>query len=174
MTKDNTELAKSWFQLSQVLAVLAGLFLVVGSLHASSYSSLRYNFDIPLGLCEKMTEENFSLNTLNVTYPQCVSLLEASIEDEVALKEGFTNFLIGLGFLMALDSIIVWFIGRRKLVNPQCTDMLLFVLLIIINIGIILFLWFYIMDPLTGVVSKTMTIGNRTFTWTKKTGWWNG
>lgn len=155
------ELAKSWFQLSQLFAVIAGLFLVIASLHASSYSGLKYNFELPMSVCQKVTS-NSELNILNASYPECTGLLEIFLQDEIAYQSKFTNLFIFIGFLMVSNSIFVWFMGRRKILNKDFEDMKYFIFLIGLNLIIISLFWYFIYRPDITLISQTVTIGNKT------------
>lgn len=158
----NNELSKTWFKLSNTFAILAGLFFILASLQASSYSDLEYNIDARLKTCD------YALNTKyakaeNLTLEQCMSFVDVSISDIIKKKTLMIHLFIFIGFLMALDSFLIWILGRIKLHKREFMDVRWFLILMLMNILFIFLFWFYTFDPFTQILSRQIVIDNRSF-----------
>ncbi len=153
------EIAKSWFELSRVLAVIAGLFLVVASLQANSYIGLKYDIEKPIKICDIILEHP-EMNELNASYSECINLMTLSLQNETEKNQKFTYFLIVLGLLTIVNSLLTWIFGRIKLKNKNIADKGLFFILLILNIGIIFLIYLKLFGDHT--ISQLISIGNKT------------
>lgn len=157
------EVSKSWFELTKIFTVLAGLFLVVASLHASSYSHLKYDIDTPFKVCEQYLPKMDMSAYGNVTFQQCLNLIQTSIYDEYLMNQRWTYLLVGLGFLSILDALLFWIFGRMKLKKPvEKHDWILFVVFILINCLILSLFYYFIFHPEITYCSKLIELGNQT------------
>jgi len=161
MKDDGIELAKSWFELTKILTVLAGLFFVLASLHASSYSSLRYNLDLPMKACQFSLNNDFeTVLGINLSYEDCVSLIEIQILDEIEKNQKITYTLVFLGFLSILNSFFFWIVGRLKLSKNEIRLWQIVSLWICLNFFLIFL--FYLSVFGSYIISKQIQIGNKT------------
>jgi len=143
MNLENIEIAKTWFVLAEILAVVAGLFLVSSGFFAISYKDILGSADATLNLCQKAVENNFS-SISNLTVEKCMNEISSSINLANRDTQRISFFLMFLGFLLAMSSLLCWFIGRCKIENEDFPDKEYGILLIILFVIFIILIKFVI------------------------------
>jgi hypothetical protein len=165
MKKDspsNEQIVNSWFELARILGILAGLFFVGAGLHASSYNGIQNNPQLTFEVCSYMYEHP-ELNSENLTFGECLTLFDMGVSDSIENESVITYLFLFLGFLIAMDSLFIWLIGRKKMLNSSFMDVHWAVFLLIVNISAILLFWFLFLSPLSQMTQRRVTLGNKTF-----------
>ncbi len=135
------EIAKSWFVLAQILAVISGLFIFSGGFFLISNNDIFSLIDTSFNLCDKVIKGNYSF-AYNGSIENC---LEEVFEEDILIEsQKVSYFLILLGFILGMLSILIWGLGRWKLEDEEIPDKWFALYLLIIFIILILLTKYYI------------------------------
>ena len=132
------DFANSWFILAQILAVIAGLFMVAAGFLITPPSQEPSIYLNALELCEKI--KSSTLNNLNERYKLDECLKEYGdyygTKIRIAAVNGYLLFFLSLA--LVLDSIICWLRGRWKIRHHLSEDAHFGKLFLLFNIFVIL------------------------------------
>lgn len=131
--ENSVEIAKSYFVLAQIFAVLVGLFIVASSLVYVPFSD-RINLVITSAdLCKNYVTLDESTTLFN-----CSTEILGTLTEEVKKGDEIVGFFFGMALIFSFGSFFCWLWGRLKLNEEYLPDT-------IFIIGLILwFLWCFV------------------------------
>lgn len=137
MEINHTELARSWFVLAEILAVLSGLFILSLGLIQIPENSIDL-LNKAVNVCE-----NINLNNEYVNFSACFEKLglESTISRMNIMNKFYTT-LFALGILIAIDSLLFWGLGRIILTKPTVKDKNVAFLIVVVTV--ILFIFYFL------------------------------
>lgn len=141
MEKD-LEIAKSFFVLAQILGVVAGLFILGAGAFSVPATQIIDTQKTMFDLCKASTIDILDTNVSNYynwTFSDCVSRINQPLTDYYSSTNSFSFFLVALGIILGLGSLLSWNIGKLKIEHPSSRHNLwLLTLLILTVIGILM------------------------------------
>jgi hypothetical protein len=131
----NIEIAKSWFVLAQILAIISGLFAVSGGLFLFGLDDFLPMLKDVVAICEDV--ESISPGEY-ANKSECIDDTVKTLS-ESTLNSQFVAFLLFfLAISMGILSLGYWILGRIKLEQEEFPDKvfgaLIFFVMIILNI----------------------------------------
>ncbi len=104
------ELAKSWFELSKLLATIGGFIIVTGGVFMAFTSNL---ISASTQLVSSLDPD--ASYTVSVDTPMCQ--ITNAISDVLPGTFDGASYILIFGMVIGFSSIIPWWIGQRKLVK---------------------------------------------------------
>ena len=118
---ENKDISDSWFKLAEIIAVIAGLFVFAGGFLIVSPSSVSNIGNDFVNICDTNVAKGEIIEN-NLTFQECINTLWDTYGNTLVEANNLGGFLIDLGFLMAVNAIFLWFIGRVKLEKEEFPD----------------------------------------------------
>jgi hypothetical protein len=134
------EIAKSWFVLAEILAILAGLFAVSGGGLLFGFDDIIPTMNGVVDLCESVLE--FSPEEYNGSMEICIGDSFDGFTDVIKETQSLALFLLALGFILGTLSLICWFFGRIKIEQEDFRDKLFGLLALIVTVILIIAVYY--------------------------------
>lgn len=140
---ENKEVVHSWFVLAEILAVIAGIFIITGGLGITPESNRVDLFYDTVRICNDIAKGDIVLE--NISLADCLNKTSEQILQSINDSNNAGFSFLYLGFLFGFNSLLFWIIGRLKLEDESLEDKKFAVRLTIVDLVllVIIFLNFY-------------------------------
>lgn len=139
MSDKSIEIAKSWFVLAEIFAILSGLFIFSSGFILTPERTIDA-IDKVLNICEKVIQEHRA-DFPNITLSDC---MDEFGKDYFAAMEKISNsatFFMFISLIFMADAVFFWMLGKYKLKNKQARDESMAIVIAIISILTVSYLW---------------------------------
>jgi len=132
------EFAKTWFVLAEILAVLAGLFLIASSGYITPPYEISNFYGNIFSICKDYESIGRTYAAQNFTFDKCRTGFENDFGEFIREGNARGIFLFFVGMLFAVNALVCWGRGRYRIRKPRKVRDARFVAWLLMIDGIIL------------------------------------